>query len=118
QPGQAAPTDGGKTVRGSWYSQLPGKGWVDRGDKPGSNVLRVPDSMQGIALPSRSTLGQWFKVTTPDGREFITQQTDVGPARRTGRGIDISAALADRMGYKPGTFPTGGKFTYAPIEAV
>ena len=103
-------------TRGSWYSQLPGRGWVDRADRPGSNALGVPDAMQGIALPSRAGLGKWFNVTSPTGESYRLQQTDVGPAKWTGRGVDISAAAADRMGYTPKTFPTDARFTVVPAE--
>jgi hypothetical protein len=113
-----AAIDSSGVAKGSWFSQFQGKehSWVDRGDKAGSNVLGVPDSQQGIALPSRKSVGEWFKVRTPDGREFVTQQTDVGPHPRTGKGIDISSALADKMGYSPKNFPTGGLFSYERID--
>lgn len=104
------------TYRGSWYSQLPGFGWVDKEDRPGSNALGVADAQQGIALPSRSTLGQWFNVTAPNGQTYRLQQTDVGPAGYTGRGVDISAAAAQQMGYTPKTFPTDGSFKVEPTE--
>jgi hypothetical protein len=102
--------------KGSWYSQLPQYGWVDREDRPGSNALGVKDENQGIALPSRSTLGRWFDVTFPDGTTHRLQQTDVGPAKWTGKGIDISAAAAHQAGYSPKNFPTGGNFTWKPAE--
>ena len=60
---------------GSWYSQLPAFGWFDPGDRPGSNALGVPDSQQGIALPTRRGLGKWFlavsytHLTLPTNRE-------------------------------------------------
>lgn len=116
---QVDPTPGPvSSGAGSWYSQYSGNNdWVDRGDKPGSNALGVPDEKQGIALPSRDTLGQWFDVTTPDGRSFRLQQTDVGPAKWTGRGVDVSAAAADKMGYSPNNFPTDqGKFTWRKAD--
>lgn len=103
--------------KGSWYSQYLGThNWVDPQDKPGSNALGVPDYQQGIALPSRSTLGQWFDVTAPNGQVLRLQQTDIGPAKWTGRGIDISAAAGERFGYSPQTFPTGGGFAWAPVK--
>lgn len=102
--------NGWSTGAGSWYSQYPG--WVDPNDKPGSNALGVPDEKQGIALPSRSTLGRWFEVVGPDGRMHRLQQTDVGPAPWTGRGIDVSAAAADKMGYSPKNFPTNAGFAW------
>lgn len=112
----------GRTVRGSWYSQLPQFGWRDPQDRPGSAAYRVggrsiPDELQGIALPSRKTLGQWFLVTTPSGQTHRLQQTDIGPAGWTGRGVDISAAAAHKMGYTPKTFPTDASFTVAPADA-
>lgn len=102
--------------RASWYSQLPAFGWFDREDRPGSNALGVPDSQQGIALPSRRTLGQWFNVTSPTGQTYKLQQTDVGPANWTGRGVDISAAAAHQMGYTPKTFPTDASFRVEPTD--
>ena len=100
--------------RGSWYSQAPG--WVDTQDRPGSNALGVPDEQQGIALPTRDTLGQFFDVTFPNGQTHRLQQTDVGPATHTGRGIDISAAAASRARYTPETFPTDATFSWRPAS--
>lgn len=103
--------------RGSWYSQLPPFGWFDREDKPGSNALGVPNAQQGIALPSRGTLGQWYNVTPPgESLPFPMQQTDVGPAKWTGRGVDISAAAAHQMGYTPQTFPTDAGWKVEPRD--
>lgn len=101
---------------GSWYSQYKGKYiWVDTGDKPNSNALGVPDDQQGIALPSSSTLGDWFLVTAPNKRTLKLQQTDIGPADWTGRTIDIAAVAAERFGYSPQTFPTDeGLFYWKP----
>ena len=103
--------------RASWYSQLPPFGWFDPQDRPGSNALRVPDWQQGIALPSRRTLGQWFNVTPPGGGiPYPQQQTDTGPAPWTGRGVDISAAAANQMGYTPRDFPTNASFKIEPRD--
>src|SRR6476469_4773513 len=102
---------------GSWYSQLPFAGFIDREDRPGSNALGVPDSQQGIALPTRRGLGKWFLVTPPgQSQPFPLQQTDTGPAPWTGRGIDISAAGAHQMGYTPKNFPTDASFKVEPID--
>jgi len=121
QPSSTSPAapSGASSAPGSWYSQYRGSNydWVDPSDKPGSNALGVPDSSQGIALPSRSTLGKWFNVTAPNGQTLRLQQTDIGPAGWTGRGIDIAASAADRFGYSPKSFPTGGSFTWVPAEA-
>lgn len=55
-------------------------------------------------------------MTTPDGRKFTLPQTDIGPAARTGRGIDITSAAATQMGYTAKNFPTDAKFTYRRID--
>jgi len=117
-PPAPAPQPALRSAKGSWYSQYQGKySWVDKGDAPGSNALGVPDSDQGISFLNRSTLGQWFEVHAPNGVVSIEQQTDIGPAASTGRGIDISAAAAERFGYSPKTFPTDGIFQWRPISA-
>lgn len=106
------------SAKGSWYSQYQGKyTWVDNGDAPGSNALGVPDADQGISFLNRSTLGQWFEVHAPNGTVSIEQQTDIGPSSYTGRGIDISAACAERFGYSPKTFPTDGTFQWRSVAA-
>jgi hypothetical protein len=112
QVNAVSPADEGK---GSWFSQYEGKHkWVDKGDKPNSNALGVPDDMQGIALPSRKTLGKWFYVTAPNGMTLCLQQTDLGPAKWTGRKIDIAAVAAERFGYSPKNFPTDKPFKWRP----
>lgn len=91
---------------GSWFGNLPG--WTDRADKPGSNALNVPEREQGISLSNKSTLGQYFYVTDPNtGLTSVQRQTDRGPGIRTGKLVDVSAAMAERLGYTPKTFPTG-----------
>lgn len=108
--------------KGSWYSQLPFAGFLDPEDRPGSAAYQVggrpiPDSQQGIALPTRGGLGKWYNVTQPGGDQpFPLQQTDIGPAKRTGRGVDISAAGAHQMGYTPKNFPTDAQFKVEPID--
>jgi hypothetical protein len=105
--------------KGSWYSQYRGKyKWFDPDDVPNSNAARVPDDQQGIALPTRSTLCKWFMVKAPNGVMLKLQQTDVGPAKWTGRGIDIAAVAAERFGYSPKSFPTDGIFTWKPALIV
>jgi uncharacterized protein (TIGR02594 family) len=101
--------------RGSCYSQYSGKyNWVDRGDRPNSNALGVPDSAQGCAFYNRSTLGHWFVVTAPNGKSLLMPQTDIGPSPTTHRAIDISAHMAEAFGYTPTTFPTDSIFTWVP----
>jgi hypothetical protein len=107
-----------QSAKASWFSQYQGKySWVDTGDVPNSNALGVPDACQGIALPTRTNLGQWFELHAPNGINSIEQQTDVGPALWTGRGIDIAAAAAERCGYSPYNFPTDSIFQFRSIPA-
>jgi hypothetical protein len=107
--------DAQQSGRGSWYSQYSGTfNWVDRGDQPGSNALGVPDWAQGCAFFNRSTLGDWFVVTAPNGRSLLMPQTDIGPNPRTGRQIDISSHMAEAFGYAPDTFPTDRTFRWVP----
>lgn len=100
----------GKTVKGSWFGNAPG--WRDPSEPASSPKSNVP----GIALRDKSTMGKMFEVTTPDGRKFMLPQTDWGPAARTGRGIDITAAAGAQMGYTSKNFPTGGNFSYRRMD--
>ncbi|WP_166304308.1 hypothetical protein [Bradyrhizobium sp. 2S1] len=101
----------GRTVKGSWFGS--GPGWNDPSEPASRRTASgKPLSVPGIALPSREGLGKMFEVTTPDGRKFMLPQTDIGPAARTGRGIDINSAAATQMGYTAKTFPTDAQFGY------
>jgi uncharacterized protein (TIGR02594 family) len=112
---QAHPSTEASSGRGSWYSQFTGKSkWVDPGDTPNSNALGVPDWAQGCAFRNRSTLGDWFVVTAPNGISLLMPQTDIGPSRSTGRDIDISAHMAEAFGYSRTNFPTDGIFKWVP----
>ena len=107
----------GKSVKGSWFGSIPG--WTDPSEPSGHPTSSgVSNTEPGIALPSREGLGKLFEVTTPDGGTFFLPQTDVGPNKRTGRGIDITSAAAARMGYNAKNFPTGGQFSYRPAVAM
>ena len=89
----------------SWYGQ--GQGWGDKPsmDQPGSNALRVPEHLQGISLPSKETVGQFFYVTDPStGLTHVRQQTDIGPGVRTQKLVDISVAAAQKEGYTKESF--------------
>jgi hypothetical protein len=118
QPIPLVPSYGGNPMDGaglkaSWFGNAPG--WHDPSDSGlqagGRSVAEAP----GIALPSRSTLGSQFDVTTPEGRTFRETQTDIGPAKWTGRGVDINATAAEQMGYQPSTFPTDAVFKVKQI---
>lgn len=111
------------TTRGSWYGQNPQAGWRDPGDRPGSNKLGVSEGAQGIATPGNVGLGDYYNWWRPGqipgrGMPELARKTDVGPAAWTGRGVDISAAAADRAGYTPRNFPTDQRFAYAPVSAM
>lgn len=115
----AAPQPAGVlTSRGSWFSQFDGKyHWHDGEDEPSSAALTgCPDDAQGVAMPSRALLGSWWNVKAPNGVVSLEQVTDLGPAARTDRTIDISAAAAERFGYSPQNFPTDSIFTFWPAD--
>jgi hypothetical protein len=109
------PIRGGSSGRGSWFGFAPG--WHDSEDN-GRNASGLPQSVPGIALPSRSTLGQHFMVTAPNGKTLDLTQVDLGPAKWTGRGIDINATAAKAFGYTTGNFPTNGTFSWKPVGGV
>jgi len=116
QRAKAAGVTDGKTVKGSVFGST--HGFRDPSEPRGRKTASgQSNEVPGIALPDRSTLGQMFEVTTPDGRTFYLPQTDIGPGKRTGRGIDITSSAAAQMGYTSKTFPTGGKFAYRPLGA-
>jgi hypothetical protein len=88
---------GGRGVA-SWYGYAPGWG-VDPKDPRESNALRVPESIQGVSLSSRETLGQFHYVTDPEtGLTHVVQQTDVGPGVRTQKILDVAAQKAIQIG--------------------
>src|SRR5262249_19692608 len=75
---------------------------------------------EGIALPSSSgaKMGDMYRVTGPSGQSFDVPVIDAGPAKWTGRGVDISGPLARRMGYKgAGDFPTDADFKVQRLSA-
>lgn len=78
--------------------------WRDSGDN-GLTASGIHGAVPGIALLSKKTLGHWFEVEL-NGKTYRVRQTDYGPARWTGRKIDVNAALADLAGYSPRNFPT------------
>lgn len=104
---------GVRAGRMSWFGQY-GYGrhsdglhrhvWRDSGDN-GINASGLPQTVPGIALMDRRTLGHWFEVEL-NGRVFLVRQVDVGPHPRTGRLIDINAPLCDMAGWSPHNFPT------------
>ena len=57
------------------------------------------------------------EVTGPDGQKVMLPQIDVGPAKWTGRGIDISKAAMKQFGYDSQNFPTDSHFSYKPVSS-
>jgi rare lipoprotein A len=49
------------------------------------------------AMPSRKYLGRHYSVSY-EGKSVVVRINDVGPAKWTGRGIDLSRAAAARLG--------------------
>src|SRR5512138_560611 len=83
----------------SWYG---GPGDSGDNNRPASGI---PNTIPGIARYSRATLKGFFVVD--DGRhKVLLQQTDIGPAPSTGRGVDINYTAVPLFGYKTGNFPT------------
>lgn len=111
-----------RPTKGTWFYTEPGgfKGdngvWNDvQGAREGKPASGLSSDIPGIAVPNRNTLGHYYRVQAPNGEEQIVQQTDYGPGRgpvANGIGIDINAPLADRFGYTPKNFPSGGQFKY------
>jgi len=89
-----------RAVKGSWFS--------DTSTASGLSATTTP----GIALPSREGLGKMHEVTGPNGQKVMLPQIDIGPAEWTGRGIDISKAALEKLGYTPENFPTDAYFTH------
>lgn len=107
---KAAATTAGKrpTVKGKAgiYGDDPVTGYHDSGDNNDPALAGATNNRPGIALRSRKTLGDWFKLKAPNGKEMLVQQTDIGPAKWTGRNIDVNAVAARRFGYGQHSFPT------------
>jgi hypothetical protein len=90
--------------------------WSDPKLMPGNQTSTgVPPSQPGVALRSPPVKGQLLQVTAPNKNIQILPQIDTGPGTRTQRGVDISAAAAEKFGYTPKTFPTDQPFLVQPI---
>jgi D-alanyl-D-alanine carboxypeptidase len=122
--GGAPTTSGGAppsgTTSATWfytggaYRRGPGApSWPDpSGAREGPPASGLPHTTPGIATPGRAGLGDYYKVTLPDGRVVYTTKADIGPGagpQRRGIGLDVNAPLADIL-YPggPTTFPTHG----------
>ena len=99
--------------RTTWFNPRPygyrdpsGNFWYDESAarlREGEHASGLPITTPGLALSSRENLGRPVVATLPDGRRVLTTQTDVSPPGV----VDLNAALAARLGYTPGTVPTG-----------
>ncbi len=89
---------GAKTGKISWFT----------GQQTASGIsINVP----GIAVYNHSTLGGYWLMQAPNGRQFVVQQTDIGPAPWTGRLFDFTESLLTRIGYTTSNFPTDAQAT-------
>ncbi|UPT99210.1 hypothetical protein J4G48_0014660 [Bradyrhizobium barranii subsp. apii] len=121
QAAQAGPSGAGgtaedrKTVKGSVFGST--HGWNDPSEPRGRKTASgVSNELPGIALPSRSGLGKMHEIVGPDGKTYQFRQTDIGPAKSTGRGIDFTSSAAAAMGYNRKNFPTDAQFSYRRID--
>ena len=95
----------GGAVRGSMFSDV----------RTASGMSAATTS--GISLPvsAGGKMGDLYEITTPDGRKFVAHLIDRGPAKWTGRGLDVSSPLAKQMGYDK-DFPTEAIFGVQPYR--
>jgi hypothetical protein len=74
-------------------------------------ALGLPDTVRGLAVYNRSTLGGYWRVKWPNGRVSVERQVDIGPAPWTRRKIDFTSAALRANGYTEQNFPTDSKAT-------
>ena len=84
-----AATCGGRIVSASWYGTESGNRTATGEHFNGASLT--------AAMPSRKHFGERYRVTFK-GKSVTVRINDLGPARRTGRGIDLSRAAAARIG--------------------
>lgn len=74
-------------------------------------ALGLPDTVRGLAVYNRSTLGGYWRVHWPNGRVTVERQVDIGPAPWTNRKIDFTSAAIRAAGYSEKNFPTDSTAT-------
>lgn len=74
-------------------------------------ALGLPDTVRGLAVYNRSTLGGYWRVRWPNGRVTVERQVDIGPAPWTNRKIDFTSAAIRAAGYSEKNFPTDSTAT-------
>jgi len=74
-------------------------------------ALGLPDTVRGLAVYNRSTLGGYWRVRWPNGKTTVERQVDIGPAPWTKRKIDFTSAAIKAAGYSERNFPTDSQAT-------
>lgn len=74
-------------------------------------ALGLPDTVRGLAVYNRSTLGGYWRVRWPNGKTTVERQVDIGPAPWTKRKIDFTSAAIQAAGYSERNFPTDSTAT-------
>jgi len=92
------------TGKTSWF------GGPNDGENTGT-ALGLPDTVRGLAVYNRSTLGGYWRVHWPNGRVSVERQVDIGPAPWTRRKIDFTSAALKANGYTEQNFPTDSQAT-------
>lgn len=92
------------TGKTSWF------GGPNDGENTGT-ALGLPDTVRGLAVYNRSTLGGYWRVHWPNGRVTVERQVDIGPAPWTNRKIDFTSAAIRAAGYSEKNFPTDSQAT-------
>lgn len=77
------------TVLASWYGKESGSRTANGEHFDGRSLT--------AAMPSRKYIGRSYRVSYR-GKSVVVRINDVGPAKWTGRGIDLSKAAAQRIG--------------------
>lgn len=98
--------------RGSWF------GGPNDGMDSGKTAAGFTTARPGVAIrpggtyeSGRKYLKGYWKITAPNGRSAILQQTDIGPNQSTGRRVDVTYSAIGKFGYNERNFPTDGRFT-------
>ncbi len=84
----ASPVVAKECMQASWYGTESGNRTATGDYFDGSSLT--------AAMPSRKYLGHRSRVTFK-GRSVVVRINDIGPHKRTGRGIDLSRAAAAQI---------------------
>lgn len=93
-----------------------GEVWTDggaRGNDEGTYASGLPYNTPGIALPDRSTLGWWCRVSLPrQNALIILRHVDIGPRKPV---LDITAQAAFILFTKRANFPDFTPWAVDPV---